>query len=415
MSDKELVKKGVQRIEWAGERMPVLKEIAERWKKEKPLQGLRLGACLHVTTETANLMLTLKEGGAILGLCASNPLSTQDDVAAALNEVYQIPTHAVHGADRDTYYGHINAVLDMGPNITMDDGADLINVLHTERQDLVKNVIGGTEETTTGVIRLKAMEQAGVLKYPVIAVNDAHTKYLFDNRYGTGQSTLDGIMRATNHLVAGTVFVVVGYGWCGKGVARRAAGLGANVAVVEVDPFKQLEAVMDGFRAMDMKQAAEVGEIFVTVTGDINAIDAEHLALMKDGAILANSGHFNVEINLEALAKMAIGRREVRGNVEEFKLPDGRRLYVLAEGRLVNLASAEGHPAHVMDMSFANQALSAEWMSRNAENLERRVYKVPDELDEMVARLKLKSMGVKLQELTEEQKRYLASFEMGTT
>ena len=413
MTNSELVNKGMQRIEWAGERMPVLRQIARRWQEEQPLRGVRIGACLHVTTETANLMLALQAGGASLALCASNPLSTQDDVAAALNEVYRIPTFARHGADRDTYYRHINAVLDTSPNITMDDGADLINVLHAERSSLIGEVIGGTEETTTGVIRLKAMEQAGVLRYPVIAVNDAHTKYLFDNRYGTGQSTVDGIMRATNQLIAGTTFVVVGYGWCGKGVARRAAGLGANLVVVEVDPFKALEAVMDGYRVTDMREAAELGDIFVTVTGDINAVDGEHLARMKDGAILANSGHFNVEINLEALSGMAVQRRPVRENVEEFRMGDGRRIYLLAEGRLVNLAAAEGHPAQVMDLSFANQALSAEWLAGRPQ-LERRVYKVPDHLDELVARLKLSSMGVRLQQLTEEQRRYLASFELGT-
>jgi adenosylhomocysteinase len=394
--------------------MPVLRSIRERFKKEKPLKGLTIAACLHVTTETANLMITLKEGGANVYLTASNPLSTQDDVAAALVKHFEIPVFAIHGEDRDTYYSHLNAVLDKKPNITMDDGADLISLLHKERQDLASNVYGGTEETTTGVIRLKAMAKEGVLKFPVIAVNDAYTKHLFDNRYGTGQSTIDGILRATNRLLAGSKFVVAGYGWCGKGVAMRARGMGADVIVTEVDPLKALEAVMDGYRVMPMIEAAKIGDFFVTVTGNINVIDREHLEVMKDGAIVSNSGHFDVEINLKALNEMAVKTREIRENVREYTLKDGRNIYVLAEGRLVNLAAAEGHPAQVMDMSFANQALSAEYVYKNADKLQKTVYKVPDELDFEVARLKLQAMGVQIDTLTPEQIEYLSSWEHGT-
>ncbi|MGB9767186.1 MAG: adenosylhomocysteinase [Sulfurihydrogenibium sp.] len=414
VKDLSLAEKGLLRIQWAEKDMPVLRSIRERFKKEKPLKGLTIAACLHVTTETANLMITLKEGGANVYLTASNPLSTQDDVAAALVKHFEIPVFAIHGEDRDTYYSHLNAVLDKKPNITMDDGADLISLLHKERQDLASNVYGGTEETTTGVIRLKAMAKEGVLKFPVIAVNDAYTKHLFDNRYGTGQSTIDGILRATNRLLAGSKFVVAGYGWCGKGVAMRARGMGADVIVTEVDPLKALEAVMDGYRVMPMIEAAKIGDFFVTVTGNINVIDREHLEVMKDGAIVSNSGHFDVEINLKALNEMAVKTREIRENVREYTLKDGRNIYVLAEGRLVNLAAAEGHPAQVMDMSFANQALSAEYVYKNADKLQKTVYKVPDELDFEVARLKLQAMGVQIDTLTPEQIEYLSSWEHGT-
>jgi adenosylhomocysteinase len=394
--------------------MPVLASIRNRWEKEKPLKGLRIGACLHVTTETANLMRTLKAGGAEVALCASNPLSTQDSVAAALNLIYGIDTYAIRGEDEEVYYRHINQVLDTKPQITMDDGADVVNTLHTKRTELIPNVIGGTEETTTGVIRLKAMEKQGVLKYPIIAVNDALTKHMFDNRYGTGQSTIDGILRATNFLIAGTTFVVAGYGWCGRGLAMRARGAGANVVVTEIDPIKGLEAVMDGFRVMDMDEAAKIGDIFVTVTGNTSVIDERHFKVMKDGAILCNSGHFDVEIKIPALEKLAKEKHQARENVEEYILDDGRRIRLLAEGRLVNLASAEGHPAVVMDMSFANQALSAEYMYKNAKKLEKKVYPVPETIDQEVARLKLTSMNVKLEKLTPEQVKYLASYDMGT-
>ncbi len=414
VKDLSLAEKGKLRIEWAEKDMPVLRQIRERLKKEKPLEGVRIAACLHVTTETANLMITLKEGGAEVYLTASNPLSTQDDVAAALVKEFDIPVFAIHGEDRDTYYQHLYAVLDKKPNITMDDGGDLISTLHKERQDLIQYIYGGTEETTTGVIRFKAMEKDGVLKFPVIAVNDAYTKHLFDNRYGTGQSTIDGILRATNRLLAGSVFVVAGYGWCGRGVAMRAQGMGAEVIVTEVDPLKALEARMDGFRVMPMEEAAKIADFIVTVTGNINVVDKKHFEVMKDGCIVANSGHFDVEINLKALNEMAVSTREIRENVKEYKLQDGRAIYVLAEGRLVNLASAEGHPAQVMDMSFANQALSAEYMYKNHDKLEPKVYKVPDELDFEVARLKLKALGIEIDELTEEQKEYLASWEHGT-
>ena len=409
-----LVKRGVDRITWAGKGMPVLRSIRERWQQERPLEGVRVAACLHVTTETANLLITLKEGGAEVRLCASNPLSTQDDVAAALNEVYGVPTFAVRGEDRDTYYEHIHRVLDLKPHVTMDDGADLVNVLHSGRRELLGGVLAGTEETTTGVIRLKAMERDGVLECPIIAVNDARTKHMFDNRYGTGQSTIDGLLRATNLLLAGATLVVVGYGWCGRGVASRARGMGARVVVVEVDPLRALEAAMDGFWVTDMEEAARMGDVFITTTGNINVIDTPHFALMKDGAMLANSGHFDVEINLKGLAAMARERRKVRENVEEYLLEDGRRLYVLAEGRLLNLAAAEGHPAQVMDMSFANQALCVEWLVTERPSLERKVYSVPEEIDREIARLKLASMGVRLEELTAEQERYLASYSLGT-
>ena len=415
VKDLSLADEGKNRIEWAEIDMPVLrKEIRERFIEEKPLKGIRIAACLHVTTETANLMRTLKEGGAEVFLCASNPLSTQDDVAAALVKHYDIPVFAIKGEDEDTYYSHIREVLKRKPHITMDDGADLISTLHKEFPELIKEVIGGTEETTTGVIRLKAMAKDGALKYPVIAVNEALTKHLFDNRYGTGQSTIDGILRATNRLISGSVFVVAGYGWCGKGVAMRARGMGADVIVTEVDPIKALEARMDGFRVMPMIEAAKIGDIFCTVTGNINVIREEHFKVMKDGAIISNSGHFNVEIDIPALEKMAVKKREVREFVEEYTLQDGRRIYLLAEGRPVNLSAAEGHPASVMDMSFANQALSAEYIVKEGKNLKPDVYVVPGHIDRKVAELKLKAMGIKIDELTPEQVEYLNSWEMGT-
>ncbi|HEV8616292.1 MAG TPA: adenosylhomocysteinase [Methylomirabilota bacterium] len=408
---------GRLRIEWAEQSMPVLRQVRERFAKEQPLKGIRLGACLHVTTETAVLMLTLKAGGAQVSLCASNPLSTQDDTAAALVKEYDVPVHAHKGEDNATYYRHLQAVLRTRPQVTMDDGADLISQLHGEGHgtgDLVADVIGGTEETTTGVIRLRAMEKEGVLAFPVIAVNDADTKHLFDNRYGTGQSTIDGILRATNILLAGRTVVVAGYGMCGRGVATRAKGMGAHVIVTEVEPMRALEAVMDGFPVLPMAKAAEVGDVFVTVTGNTSVIRKEHFARMKDGAILCNSGHFNVEIDLEALGGMAQARRPVRAFVEEFALGAGRRLYVLGDGRLINLASAEGHPASVMDMSFANQALAAEFMVKKGRTLERKVYGVPREIDLEIARLKLASMGVQIDDLTPQQESYLASWRHGT-
>jgi adenosylhomocysteinase len=414
IKDLSLAPKGKNRIEWAEQFMPVLRLIRARFQEEKPLKGMTLVACLHVTTETANLMRTLKDGGAQVVLCASNPLSTQDDVAASLVADYQIPVFAIKGEDRDTYYSHINSALDFQPHITMDDGADTVSVIHDERRDLAKNIIGGTEETTTGVIRLRAMERDGVLLYPIIAVNDADTKHLFDNRYGTGQSTIDGIIRATNVLLAGSVFVVAGYGWCGRGVAMRAKGLGARVIVTEVDPLKALEAVMDGFEVMPMAEAVAIGDIYCTLTGDIHVIRVEHFEAMKDGAIVSNSGHFNVELDLDGLARITESRREVRDYVEEFTLRNGKRIYILGEGRLINLAAAEGHPAVVMDMSFADQALSAEFVAKNAGGLERKVYAVPKDLDMEVARLKLASLGIDIDTLTEEQKRYLSSWEMGT-
>jgi adenosylhomocysteinase len=412
-----LAAEGRRKIEWAELSMPVLRQVRERFAKEQPLKGIRLGACLHVTTETAVLMLTLKAGGAQLALCASNPLSTQDDTAAALVKEYDIPVFAQKGEDNKTYYTHLESVLKKRPQVTMDDGADLISQLHGETnlgRDLVREVIGGTEETTTGVIRLRAMEKEGVLAFPVIAVNDADTKHLFDNRYGTGQSTIDGILRATNILLAGKTVVVAGYGMCGRGVATRAKGMGAHVIVTEVEPMRALEAVMDGFQVAPMSRAAELGDVFVTVTGNTAVIRKEHFARLKDGAILCNSGHFNVEIDLETLAKLASGRKIVRPFVEEFELGGGRRVFVLGEGRLINLAAAEGHPAAVMDMSFANQALSAEFMVRKAKSLDRKVYVVPREIDLEIARLKLASMGVEIDALTREQESYLASWRHGT-
>ncbi len=414
IKDAKLAGDGQNLIDWAEREMPVLRLIRERFAKEQPLKGHKLAACLHVTSETANLMLTLKAGGADIALCASNPLSTNDAVAAALASTHGIKTYAIRGEDNDTYYQHIEAALDHHPAMTMDDGADLVSVLHKKREAQLGEVIGGTEETTTGVVRLKAMADRGVLRYPIIAVNEADTKHMFDNRYGTGQSTIDGIIRATNVLIAGKKFVIAGYGWVGRGLASRAKGHGADVIVTEIDSVKALEAVMDGFRVMKMEDAAAQGDIFVTVTGDVNVLDRHHFALMKDGVILANSGHFNSEINLKALDDIATGVRQVRPSVQEYKLGDGRRLHVLAEGRLINLAAAEGHPAAVMDMSFANQALCAEYMARNAGKLEQRVYDVPDDIDAEVARLKLRSMGIAIDTLTEEQKRYLTSWEEGT-
>ena len=416
VKDLGLTAEGLRKIEWAELSMPVLRQVRERFAREQPLKGIRLGACLHVTTETAVLMLTLKAGGAQLALCASNPLSTQDDTAAALVQEHEIPVFATKGEDNATYYRHLHAVLATRPQVTMDDGADLISQLHGEGRgrDLVADVLGGTEETTTGVIRLRAMEKEGVLAFPVIAVNDADTKHLFDNRYGTGQSTIDGILRATNILLAGRTVVVAGYGMCGRGVATRAKGMGAHVIVTEVEPMRALEAVMDGFQVMPMHGAAEVGDVFVTVTGNTTVLRGEHFGRLKDGALLANAGHFNVEIDLEGLAAMAERRRPLRPFVEEFALPGGRRVYVLAEGRLINLAAAEGHPAAVMDMSFANQALSAEFMVKKGRTLERRVYGVPREIDREIARLKLASMGIEIDTLTREQEAYLTSWRHGT-
>ncbi|MBN1400612.1 MAG: adenosylhomocysteinase [Anaerolineae bacterium] len=414
VKDLGLAKGGLQRIEWAEREMPVLRLIRERFAQERPLQGLRVAACLHVTTETANLMRTLKEGGADVVVCASNPLSTQDDVAAALVEQFDVPVFAIKGEDNATYYSHIQSAIDSKPNLTMDDGADVVSTLHKSRREMLPHLIGGTEETTTGVIRLRALQEQGKLEYPIVAVNDADTKHLFDNRYGTGQSTLDGVIRATNTLVAGKTFVVCGYGWCSRGIAMRARGLGANVIVTEVDPLRALEAVMDGYRVMPMAQAAPLGDIFVSSTGDINVMDRPHFEVMKDGAIIANSGHFNVEINLQALGEMAVEVKPAREFVQQYTLPDGRRIFVLGEGRLVNLAAAEGHPSAVMDMSFANQALSAEFVAKNHEKLEKAVYPVPAEIDKHVARLKLQAMGVEIDVLTEEQRRYLSSWELGT-
>ena len=412
--DLGLAKEGQGLIDWAAREMPVLLLIRDRFTKEKPLAGLKVSACLHVTSETANLMVTLRAGGADIVLCASNPLSTNDAVAAALTAEHGIPTFAIKGEDNDTYYSHIASALEHRPNFTMDDGADLVTMLHRERTDLLPEVTGGTEETTTGVVRLRAMAAQGVLKYPIVAVNEALTKHMFDNRYGTGQSTLDGIIRATNVLLAGKVFVVAGYGWCGRGLASRARGMGSQVIVTEIDPLRALEAVMDGFQVMPMAEAARVGDIFVTVTGDVNVLDRVHFEAMKDGVILANSGHFNSEINLAAMDDLAGSVRQVRQFVQEYKLQDGRRLHVVGEGRLVNLAAAEGHPAAVMDMSFANQAVSAEWMARNQASLEPKVYDVPKELDAEVARLKLAAMHVSIDTLTEEQEKYINSWEEGT-
>ncbi len=437
VKDLSLAEDGQKRIEWAAKSMPVLKEIRERFKKEKPLNGVRVAACLHVTTETANLMITLKEGGAEVALTASNPLSTQDDVAAALVKNYEIPVFAINGEDNETYYRHIVSALEIIPVITMDDGADLVSSLvfiHAgktdlanlevqkwaaslsgeEKKSLVDSVIGGTEETTTGVIRLKAMAKDGVLPYPVIAVNDAYTKHLFDNRYGTGQSTIDGILRATNRLLAGSIFVVTGYGNCGRGLAMRAKGMGARVIVTEVDPLKALEAVMDGFNVMPLEDAAEIGDFFVTVTGDYHVIDEKHFLKMKDGAIVANSGHFNVEINVDSLENLAVEKRKIRDFVEEYKFESGKSIFLLGEGRLINLAAAEGHPSAVMDMSFANQSLSVEYLVKYGKELEDKVYPVPEDIDKKIAALKLKGMGIKIDKLTDEQLKYLQSWEFGT-
>jgi adenosylhomocysteinase len=412
--DLSLAEGGRKRIEWAWANMPVCRMIRERFEKEKPLKGVRIAACLHVTTETANLVSSLTAGGAEVALCASNPLSTQDDVVASLVTHEKIATFAVKGEDAERYYGHINATLDTKPMVTMDDGADLVSTLHTKRKELLPGVKGGTEETTTGVIRLRSMEKNGVLHYPIIAINDAETKHFFDNRYGTGQSTIDGILRATNMLYAGSRFVVFGYGWCGRGVAMRAKGMGSNVIIVEVDPLKALEAVMDGYTVMPSLEAAAVGDVFVTVTGDTTIISTEHFARMKDGAIVANSGHFNVEIDIPALESLATDKRPMRESVMQYVLEDGRRINLLGDGRLINLAAAEGHPAMVMDMSFADQLLSVEYIVKGKAKLEKRVYPVPREIDSSVASLKLASMGVKIDELTEKQKRYLASWEEGT-
>lgn len=405
---------GKKRIEWANQSMKVLQIIRKEFIKNQPLKGMRVSACLHVTAETANLMITLRDGGADVALCASNPLSTQDDVAASLVRDYGIPVFAIKGEDNETYYQHIMAALDHKPHLTMDDGADLVTVALTKRKDVLDGVIGGTEETTTGVIRLRAMANEGVLKYPIIAVNDADTKHMFDNRYGTGQSTLDGIIRATNFLIAGSKFVVAGYGWCGRGLASRARGAGADVIVTEIDPTRALEAIMDGFRVMSMVEAAKIGDIFCTVTGNKNVLDRDHFAVMKDGAIVSNSGHFNVEINIGALESMSSSKRTTRNFVEEYSMKDGRKINLLGEGRLINLAAAEGHPPSVMDMSFADQALSAEYLVKNYKQMEKKVYKVPDELDKRVAKLKLESIGVKIDRLTPEQEEYLASWDEGT-
>lgn len=414
VKDLSLSEKGKMRIEWAQREMPVLALIKDEFKKNNTLKGYKIGCCLHVTTETANLMITMKEGGAEVFLCASNPLSTQDDVAASLVKDFGIPVFAIRGEDRDTYYDHLNKVLDSKVNITMDDGGDLVSTIMKERSDALSGIIGGTEETTTGVIRFKSMEKEGVLKYPIIAVNDAMTKHFFDNRYGTGQSTLDGIIRATNILLSGKNFVVSGYGWCGKGVAMRARGMGAKVIVTETDAIKAIEATMDGFQVMKMEEASKIGDIFVTVTGNIHVIREEHFKNMKDGAIVANSGHFNVEIDIEALEKISSSKRIVRDSVEEYKLKQGNKIFLLGEGRLINLAAAEGHPASVMDMSFANQALSAEYISKEGKNLKNKVYSVPESIDRRIATLKLKSMGISIDSLTKEQEEYLTSWKTGT-
>jgi len=414
IKDSALAEKGKLRIEWASLDMPVLGLVSKRFEKEKPLKGVTIAACLHVTTETANLMLTLQAGGADIALCASNPLSTQDDVAASLVHDYGIPVFAIKGEDNDTYYRHINQALDMKPSITMDDGADLVSTIHSKRRELLKHIVGGTEETTTGVIRLRSMAEQKQLEYPIISVNDANTKHLFDNRYGTGQSTLDGVIRATNRLIAGSYVVVAGFGWCGKGVAMRAKGLGAHVIVTEIDPLKALEAVMEGYQVMPMDEAAAIGDIFITVTGDINVLDIHHMKKMKDGAIISNSGHFNVEINIAGLEKLSKNKRKVREFVDEYTMKDGRKICLLGEGRLINLAAAEGHPAAVMDMSFCNQALGAEYMVKENKKLSKSVYPVPEVIDKKVAELKLKSMDVNIDVLTPEQKKYLESWEHGT-
>lgn len=414
IKDIKLAGKGKLRIEWATKSMPVLKLIKTRFEKTKPLKGIRIAACLHVTTETAVLMETLKAGGANVALCASNPLSTQDDVASSLVKHLKIPVFAIKGEDNKIYYKHIKSVLVLKPHITMDDGADIVSTILTKEKGLIKNIIGGTEETTTGIIRLRAMADKGVLKYPIISVNDANTKHLFDNRYGTGQSTIDGILRSTNRLMAGSVFAVAGYGWCGKGVAMRAKGMGAKVIITEVDPLRALEATMDGFEVLPIKKAVTISDIFVTVTGNVNVINKAHFRLMKDGAIICNSGHFNVEIALNELKKIASKKRVIRDYVEEFTLKNRKRIYVLGEGRLINLAAAEGHPSAVMDMSFANQALSAEYLSRKGKSLKKAVYGVPSKIDKEIAALKLSSMGIKIDKLTAEQKKYLRSWEIGT-
>ena len=414
VKDLSLAEMGGNRVEWAAQGMPVLNAIKDRFSNEKPLQDVRIAACLHVTTETAVLMQALKAGGAIVHLCASNPLSTQDDVAAFLVASENIPVFSIKGEDRDTYYRHIYQALEVKPHITMDDGADLVSTIHAEQRELLEDIIAGTEETTTGVIRLKSMAAEGVLAYPIIAVNDANTKHLFDNRYGTGQSTVDGIIRATNRLLAGSTFVVAGYGWCGRGVAMRANGMGANVIVTEVDPLRALEAVMDGYQVMTMQKAAELGDFFCTVTGDIKVLRREHFAAMKDGAVVCNSGHFNVEIDLEALEEMSEGKRQIRESVEEYRLANGKRVNVLGEGRLVNLAAAEGHPPSVMDMSFANQALAAKYVTEKGSALEKKVYGVPEEIDREIGKLKLAAMEVEIDELLPEQEKYLTSWDMGT-
>ena len=412
--DLDLAPQGKDRIEWADSTMPVLSMIRKRFEEEKPLDGIRIASCLHVTSETANLMRTLKAGGAEVALCASNPLSTQDDVVASLVKDYGISVFAIRGADNDLYYSHINASLDVKPQITMDDGADLVSTVHTKRRDLLEHVIGGCEETTTGVIRLKSMEKHGVLEYPMIAVNDAMTKHFFDNRYGTGQSTIDGVLRATNVLLAGSRVVIFGYGWCGRGVAMRARGMGANVIVCEIEPVKALEAVMDGFTVMDAHEAAKIGDIFLTLTGNVSVIRMEHFDKMKDGAIVANAGHFNVEIDIPELEKVATGKKRIRHELDQYTMADGRKINLLGEGRLINLAAAEGHPASVMDMSFANQSLASEYIVNNAKTLEKRVYPVPEEMDREIARLKLESIGCTIDTLTEKQVKYLSSWEEGT-
>jgi len=414
VKDIGLAEKGKRKIEWSNQQMPVLQLIRKQFIKDQPLKGMRMSACLHITSETANLAITLRDGGAEVVLCASNPLSTQDEVAASLVKDYGIPTFAIKGEDNRTYYAHINSALEHQPNITMDDGADLVTTLLTKRPDLLKNVIGGTEETTTGVIRLRAMAKDGTLKYPIVAVNDALTKHLFDNRYGTGQSSIDGILRATNLLIAGLRVVVAGYGWCGKGVAMRAKGLGADVIVTEMSPVRALEATMEGFRVMPMGEAAKIGDVFITVTGNKSILGHDHFEKMKNGAVISNSGHFNVEIDIPALEKLSSGKRTIRPFVEEYAMKDGRKIYLLGEGRLINLAAAEGHPAAVMDMSFANQALASEYMVKHAKELEKRVYPVPEHIDRQIAKLKLESMGIQIDKLTPDQEQYLASWDEGT-
>lgn len=414
IKDIKLAEKGKDRIEWAENQMPVLLAIRKKFTEKRPIKGIKIAACLHVTTETANLVRTLKAGGAEVSLCASNPLSTQDDVAASLVKDYGIPVFAIKGEDKDIYYQHINQVLNYRPNITMDDGADLVSTIHSQKKKLIKEIIAGTEETTTGVIRLRSMEKNKALKYPIIAVNDAQTKYLFDNRYGTGQSTLDGLLRATNILIAGKKFVICGYGWCARGLAMRANGMGAQVIITEVDPIKALEAVMDGYQVMPIKEAAKIGDIFITLTGDINVISEEEFPLMKDGVILANSGHFNVEIDIRALENLAVSKKKIREYIEEYTLKSSKKINLLAEGRLLNLSAAEGHPASVMDMSFANQALSVEYLVKEGKTLSKKVYSVPGDIDKEIARLKLESMGIKIDKLTEEQERYLSSWKVGT-